>query len=157
MGARISAFLALNHPACGRSVMFGGVGVNMVHGVPGSTAIAEALEASDPGSVTDRQAQLFRKFAETTKSDLLALAACIRSSRVKITRDALSGLVPPALVAVGTKDDVAGSGPALAAILPRGEALDITGRDHMLAVGDKVYEAGALDFLARLDGGHAGA
>jgi hypothetical protein len=33
--------------------------------------------------------------------------------------------------------------------LPRAEALMIPGRDHNLAVGDKVFKAGALDFLAR--------
>ena len=51
------------------------------------------------------------------------------------------------MVAVGTKDVVAGSAHDLAALLPQGRALDIPGRDHMLAVGDKVYKAGALKFL----------
>jgi hypothetical protein len=35
----------------------------------------------------------------------------------------------------------------LAALLPHGRALDIPGRDHMLAVGDKVFKAAVLDFL----------
>jgi non-heme chloroperoxidase len=55
----------------------------------------------------------------------------------------------PVLVAVGTKDDVAGSAQELAALLPDGRALDIPGRDHMLAVGDRVYKQGVLDFLAQ--------
>ena len=54
----------------------------------------------------------------------------------------------PVLVAVGTKDDVAGSAQELAALLPQGRALDIPGRDHMLAVGDRVYKQGVLDFWA---------
>ena len=33
-------------------------------------------------------------------------------------------------------------------LLPRGRALDIPGRDHMLAVGDQVFKAAVLDFLA---------
>ncbi len=46
-------------------------------------------------------------------------------------------------------DDVAGSAPELAALIPQGRALDIPGRDHMLAVGDRVFKAGVLDFLAQ--------
>jgi hypothetical protein len=51
------------------------------------------------------------------------------------------------VVAVGTKDLVAGSAQALAALIPGARALDIPNRDHMLAVGDKVYKAGVIDFL----------
>jgi len=32
-------------------------------------------------------------------------------------------------------------------MFPHGEALDIPGRDHNLAVGDKVYKTGTLSFL----------
>jgi hypothetical protein len=35
----------------------------------------------------------------------------------------------------------------LAALIPGARALDIPGRDHMLAVGDKTYKTGVLDFL----------
>ncbi len=51
-------------------------------------------------------------------------------------------------MAVGTTDTVAGSGPALAALIPEAKALDIPNRDHNLAVGDKVHKAGVLEFLA---------
>ena len=46
------------------------------------------------------------------------------------------------------KDAVAGDPHKLAAMLPKGAALDIPGRDHNLAVGDKVYKQGVLEFLA---------
>ena len=55
----------------------------------------------------------------------------------------------PVLVAVGTRDDIAGDPNELAARFPNGEALEIPGRDHNLAVGDKVYKAGVLEFLLR--------
>jgi hypothetical protein len=51
------------------------------------------------------------------------------------------------LIGVGTKDDIAGSPQALAALIPGARALDIPGRDHMLAVGDKVFKAAVLEFL----------
>jgi hypothetical protein len=34
-------------------------------------------------------------------------------------------------------------------MFPRGQALEIPGRDHNLAVGDKVFKAGALAFLEK--------
>ena len=51
------------------------------------------------------------------------------------------------LIAVGTKDPIAGSAEELAAIIPGAQALPIPNRDHMLAVGDKVFKAGVLKFL----------
>ena len=61
----------------------------------------------------------------------------------------LARIDQPALVAVGERDAVAGDPRELAAMLPRGTALEIPGRDHNLAVGDRAFKAGALDFLAR--------
>jgi pimeloyl-ACP methyl ester carboxylesterase len=149
MGARIAAFLTLAHPERVRSVIFAGLGINMVHGVGAPGPIAAALEAPSVDDVKNDAARSFRVFAEQTGSDRKALAACIRSSRDKISAEELGRITRPVLVAVGTTDVIAGSGPELAAIIPGAEALDITGRDHMRAVGDKVYKQGVLDFLAR--------
>ena len=46
MGARITAFLALAHPARVRSAVFGGLGGNMVRPMAGTGPIAHALEAT---------------------------------------------------------------------------------------------------------------
>ena len=54
----------------------------------------------------------------------------------------------PTLVAVGTLDDIAGSPQALAALLPRGRALSLEGRDHNRAVGDRAFKEAVLAFLA---------
>jgi pimeloyl-ACP methyl ester carboxylesterase len=149
MGARITAFLALAHPQRVRAAILGGLGIKLVEGVGLPESIADALEAPSLAEVTDPTGRMFRSFAEQTKSDLRALAACIRGSRQVLSREQVASLVPPVLVAVGTKDEVAGSGPALAALIPGAQALDIPDRDHMLAVGDKVFKAGVLDFLGR--------
>jgi hypothetical protein len=53
------------------------------------------------------------------------------------------------LVAVGTADGIAGSGPELAALIPGAEALEIVGTDHMKTVGDPAYKRGVLEFFAR--------
>jgi pimeloyl-ACP methyl ester carboxylesterase len=147
MGARIAAFLALAHPVRVRAVILGGLGIRLVDGVGLPESIAEALEAPTLADVTDAQGRTFRAFAEQTKSDRRALAACIRGSRQTLSRDDVGRIAAPVLIGVGTKDTVAGSAHDLAALMPHARALDIPGRDHMLAVGDKVFKAGVVDFL----------
>lgn len=149
MGARITAFLALAHPQRVRAAIFGGLGYHLVEGVGLPDTIAQALEAPSRADVTDSTALMFRAFAEQTKSDLRALAACIRGSRETLSRDEVGRIAVPVLVAVGSNDRIGGSAEDLAALIPGGKALTIPGRDHMLAVGDRVYKAGVVDFLAQ--------
>jgi pimeloyl-ACP methyl ester carboxylesterase len=147
MGARIVAFLTVEHPERVRAVIFGGLGVRLVEGVGLPERIADALEAPALADVRDPTGRVFRTFAEQTQSDLRALAACIRGSRQTLSRAQVAAIRAPVLVAVGTRDQVAGSAQKLAALIPDARALDIPDRDHMLAVGDKVYKAGVIDFL----------
>jgi pimeloyl-ACP methyl ester carboxylesterase len=149
MGARIAAFFASAHPHRLRRAVLGGLGSRLVDGVGLPESIAEALEAPALANVRDPMGHVFRAFAEQTKSDLAALAACIRGSRQTLTREQVASIRAPVLVAVGTKDVVAGSAHELAVLLPSGRALDIPGRDHMLAVGDKVFKQAVLSFLAQ--------
>ncbi|MCC6778551.1 MAG: alpha/beta hydrolase [Hyphomicrobiales bacterium] len=148
MGARISAFLARAHPARVRHLVLGGLGYRLVDGVGLPESIAEALEAPSLADVRDPMGRTFRTFAEQTRSDLRALAACIRGSRQTLPAAEVAAITAPALVAVGTKDVVAGDAAQLAALLPHGRALAIPNRDHMLAVGDKVFKAAVVTFLA---------
>jgi pimeloyl-ACP methyl ester carboxylesterase len=147
MGARIAAFLALESPDRVRSMVLGGLGMHLIDGVGLPESIAEALEAPSINDVADPQGRMFRAFADQTKSDRRALAACIRGSRQVLTREQAASIQTPALIAVGTRDPIAGSADELAAAMPNAQALPIPGRDHMLAVGDKVFKAGVLEFL----------
>ncbi|WP_229172409.1 alpha/beta fold hydrolase, partial [Bradyrhizobium altum] len=83
-----------------------------------------------------------------TRSDRRALAACLRGSRRLLTREEAAGIRVPVLIAVGSKDEIAGSASALGRIIPGSQVLDIPNRDHMRAVGDKVYKTGVIDFLS---------
>lgn len=148
MGARIAAFLALEHPERVASLVFGGLGYNMVRGMAGTGPIAHALEAPSIDDVKNATARTFRVFAEQTKSDLKALAACIRSSRDPITKEALATLGCPVLVAVGSEDVIGGPAAPLAALIPGARAFVIQGREHMKAVGDRSFKAEVLGFLA---------
>jgi pimeloyl-ACP methyl ester carboxylesterase len=148
MGARNTAFLALNHGERVRSAILGGLGIHLVEGagLPGS--IADALEAPSIDDVTDPEGRMFRAFADQTKSDRMALAACIRGSRQSLSRSDVARIAVPVLIAVGTKDNIAGSPHELAALIPGSCALDIPGRDHMLSVGDRVFKEAVLTFLS---------
>ena len=147
MGARITAFLALAHPAKVRCAVLGGLGMRLVEGVGLPDTIADALEAPSLAEVTDPTAYMFRAFAEQTKSDLPALAACLRGSRQTLSREDVARIAVPVLVAVGSADPIAGSPQELAALIPGAKALSIPGRDHMLAVGDRVFKSSVLEFL----------
>lgn len=147
MGARITAFFARAHPDRVRSAILGGIGISMVEGIGGDEAIVAGLEAPSLDLVTDPRARAYRAFADQTKSDRLALAACMRAMRVKLTAELLAHITVPVLVAVGSKDQTAGSGRELAALIRGARFLDIVDRDHMPAVGDKIYKQGVLSFL----------
>jgi pimeloyl-ACP methyl ester carboxylesterase len=146
MGARITAFLAMTHPTRVRRAVFGGLGINMVRGLAGTGPIAHALEADSIDDVTNPTARTFRAFAEATKSDLKALAMCIRAARAVISAEMLT-IRCPLLVVVGTDDVIGGSASELAALVPGATAVDIEGRDHMRAVGDKRYKEAVEAFL----------
>ena len=149
MGARITAFLALAHPERVRSAVLGGLGIRLVDGVGLPETVAQALEAPALADVSDPTGYMFRAFAEQTHSDLRALAACMRGSRQTLSPSEVGRIAVPVLVAVGSKDPVAGSPEQLAALIPGARALIIPGRDHMLAVGDRAFKTGVLEFLAQ--------
>jgi pimeloyl-ACP methyl ester carboxylesterase len=150
LGSRITALLALHAPERVRSAILGGLGMTLVAGGGPGESVARALEAESADDVQDKMGKMFRAFADQTRSDRRALAACLRGSRRLMAREEAAAIKVPVLIAVGTTDDIAGSAHELAEIIPGSEVLDIPGRDHMRAVGDKVYKTGVVDFLSRI-------
>jgi len=73
----------------------------------------------------------------------------MRGSRQTLSRSEVAQIAVPLMVAVGEKDQIAGSPEGLAALIPGAKALIIPGRDHMLAVGDQVFKSAVVEFLAR--------
>lgn len=149
MGARITAFLARAHPGRVAVMEMGGLGYRLVDGVGLPLGIADALEAPSLDDVTEPMGRMFRAFAEQTKSDRRALAACIRGSRQTMPIDHVRMIQTPALIAVGTADPIAADGQKLADTMPNAEAFDIVGRDHNLAVGDKTHRAATIAFFQK--------
>lgn len=150
LGSRITALLAFHAPERVRTAILGGLGMTLVAGGGPGESVARALEAESPTEITDKIGKTFRAFADQTRSDRRALAACLRGSRRLMAREEAAAIKVPVLIAVGTRDDIAGSAHELATMIPGSEVLDIPGRDHMRAVGDKVYKTGVVDFLSRI-------
>ena len=149
LGGRLTAWLGAHQPERLRSAILGGIGIGLIDGGGPGENVAVALEAPALDDVTDPVGRTFRAFADQTRSDHKALAACLRGSRTLMTRDEARSISVPVLIAVGTHDRVAGSAPALAALIPGARALEIPGRDHMPAVGDRVFKTAVLEFLAQ--------
>jgi pimeloyl-ACP methyl ester carboxylesterase len=147
MGARVSAFAAAMQSRRVASLCFGGLGMALFEGAGFWGPVHDALITDDIASITDPRALMFRKFSDQTKSDRLALGACIEGSRINMTLGQVAEIIQPTLIAVGTKDDLAGSAIELASLMFKAWSFEIEGRDHMLAVGDRSFKARYLSFL----------
>src|ERR1700678_2257748 len=130
LGSRMTAVLALSQPQRLRSAILGGIGIGLIEGGGPGENVVRALEAASLDEVTDPVGRTFRAFADQTRSDRLALAACLRGSRTLMTRQEAGAIKVPALIAVGTSDEIAGSAQALGKIIPAAEVLDIPNRAH---------------------------
>jgi pimeloyl-ACP methyl ester carboxylesterase len=148
LGSRITAVLARSQPQRLRSAILGGIGIGLIKGGGPGENVARALEAPSLDDVTDPVGRTFRAFADQTRSDRRALAACLRGSRELMTERQAAEIAVPVLIAVGTTDEIAGSADELGKIIPGSQVLNIPNRDHMRTVGDKVYKTGVLEFLS---------
>lgn len=149
MGAILSVGLLMTHPErIGRAVLAGIGETYFNEKTAHRRGIANALRASDPDTITDPGQKAFRDFASQGGKDIKALAACMSADRTMYTRQQLKTCITPVLVVAGEKDGQAGSPEPLAAAFADGRAVKVPRRDHMTAVGDKVYKEAVLQFLA---------
>ena len=148
MGGFISMRLLLDHPDILKKVVIGGVGETYLHGQTEQRgAIAAALVEPDRDKITDPTAKAFRIFAEQSGKDLLALAACMRGNRKSYSAADLARSTRSVLVVCGETDTLTGPPGPLAAAFADGRAVTVAQRDHMTAVGDKVYKRAVLEFF----------
>ena len=147
MGARICAQIAMAYPWRAGRIILGGNGYGMIEGSGDWTIVRDGLLAANMDDVTDLRARAFRRFAERTNSDKKALAACIMGNRQLFREEDFASILKPVLVAIGSKDDIAGSGERLANIMPNGENFVIPDRDHMRASIDKLFMHKVLEFV----------
>jgi pimeloyl-ACP methyl ester carboxylesterase len=149
MGARIIAYLALRHSEKVACAVLGGIGYSLVTGLENSEAIIEGLLAERLEDLTHPSARQFRAFADHSRADRKALAACMETSREPMPEADVRRIATPSLVAVGENDDMVGSPQPLLDLLPNAEGFTIPRRNHMLATGDPRFKAATLAFLGR--------
>lgn len=148
MGAGISLRLLLTHPDRFTSVVLGGIGnVLTQERDEGASAIAEALLAEDPETITDPVAKGFRAFADLGDNDLRALAAVMRSPRDALGREKLAEVALPVLIVNGADDTLVGSPDELAAAIPKAQLVKIPDRDHLTVVPDPRFKEEVVQFL----------
>lgn len=156
MGGFIGIHVLMGAPGRVRKFVIGGVGGSYLQPTSVDDAIAdpvrrdliaEALLTSDKSAITNPTARAFREFAEQPGKDRVALAACMRADRKTFSAEQLSHSRRPVLVVCGENDNLTASPDPLAAAFADGHAVTVLGRDHMTAVGDKVYKQAVLEFL----------
>ena len=158
MGGFITIQLLIKHPGRVKKLIVGGVGASYLESAENSrdrvadpkvrNLIAEAMLAENPSTITNPTARSFRAFADQPGKDRFALAACMRAPTKNLPKEVLHHSTRPVLVVCGEKDELTGGPDALAAAFADGRAVTVPRRDHMTAVGDKVYKEAVLQFLA---------
>ncbi|MDE1173523.1 MAG: alpha/beta hydrolase [Parvibaculaceae bacterium] len=148
MGGMVSLMAASLTPERFSHVIGAGIGETLLRGERHADAIVAALQAPDLRSVANNGARVYRVFADMNRQDRVAMAFCIEKILEPFPLASLAAIDVPVLIATGDKDVNAGDPHVLAARIPGAKVAVIPGRDHMKAVGDKVYKAAALDFLA---------
>src|SRR6202166_1683782 len=98
LGSRMTAWLARYQPQRLRSAIFGGIGIGLIEGGGPGENVAQALEAPSLEDVTDPVGRTFRAFADQTRSDRRALAACMRGSRGLMKREEAARISVPVLI-----------------------------------------------------------
>ena len=148
MGGMLTMGLMMCHPGRVRRAVIAGVGASYFReaGIR-RDGIADALLAADPATLKDPIQRQFRIFAGQAGKDLAALAACMREPRTVYRPEQLATWPGPVLVVCGERDTLTGPPDGLADAFGQGRAVTVTGRDHMTAVGDKLYKQAVLEFL----------
>jgi pimeloyl-ACP methyl ester carboxylesterase len=134
-----------------RRLVVGGIGAGVVEigGVDtralGRGAVAAALLAEDPSTITDPRAAAFRRLADRAGGDLRALAA--QAAAPRRAGLPLADISAPTLVLAGADDRLASRPQVLADALADGRAVVIPG-DHVTAVTEPGFAAAIVGFLA---------
>ena len=149
MGAIISVIAATTERRVRRMVI-GGIGGRIARLGTGDRPpidrrrIVDGMLADDPSTIADPGARAFRRFADTTGADRLALAAQMQSAHSP--EIALDEITATTLLIVGDDDALASNPEELAAAIT-GCGLEIVSGDHLGAVAVPEFASALVDFL----------
>jgi pimeloyl-ACP methyl ester carboxylesterase len=149
MGAYVSGITAVRQEPRLRSLVLGGIGKRaLIEGVGNQLTIADALEADDPKGSSDPMARSFRRFADATGADRIALAAIMRAPFYCINE--IERIAVPTLVVAGRDDELARDAHVLSDRIP-GARMIITEGDHLGAIALPGFHQAIIGFLQSLD------
>jgi pimeloyl-ACP methyl ester carboxylesterase len=149
LGARVVLEAGLAVPERARALVVSGLGSSFREfgGDEGDRDIvAQALEAAS-ASGFPKHARFYRRFAEQSRADPRALAACWRRPVHNLTNAELSRISAPSLFVVGDQDGFAGNPEPIATAMPNARVVRLVGKNHMNAVGAKEHRDAVLAFL----------
>jgi pimeloyl-ACP methyl ester carboxylesterase len=153
MGGRNAGWLLTRHQDRLRSVVIGGVGINL-------------LRLDDPQPWIDRG---FELTADNRKTESLAvpaltplyrgatrlggragaLSACLLGAFPSLPPEAFEEVDRPVLVVAGAKDTVSGSPIPLAECIPGARAVTVPGKSHLASIGDAFFKGAVMGFLGQ--------
>ena len=149
MGTRTALQVALRAPERVDNLVLGGVGGRFFESrdEAQSDALAAAMLAEDPETISHSLLRSFRHFADEQGEDRQALAAFARARSPTFTPDELATLPMPVLVVAGQRDEIAGDPEDLAQAFPMGRAVSVVGCDHFSAIPHALTKAAVFDLL----------
>jgi pimeloyl-ACP methyl ester carboxylesterase len=152
MGARVALQTALDAPDRIDHLILGGVGEALIRGRSAEEAqqegaMAAAMLAEDPETISNPMLRSFRHFADEQGEDRQALAALTGARPPPWDAEALRGYAGPVLVVAGVGDRLAGDPEGLAQAFPYGRAVLVPGCDHFSAIPHGLTKAAVFDFL----------
>jgi pimeloyl-ACP methyl ester carboxylesterase len=153
MGALVTLNLLSRHAERFSSAVAGGCGLPRPSADPQRrAAMAAALEAADPATISEPTALQMRETADRRGNDLPALAAFHRSERTQADQAALRRLERPLLVVVGGKDELLASARQLVAAVVGAELVTLAGEDHQSTLTARGYKRAVGRFLQARQG-----
>jgi pimeloyl-ACP methyl ester carboxylesterase len=147
MGARLAIHAALAQPERIADLILGGIGDRLFEPPQAPGALATAMEAESPDSISEPILRSFRLFADEQGEDRLALAACARGGNYGVTREMLAGVRARCLAVAGAHDTLAGDPQGLADAIPGALAAVLPGCDHFSAIPHALFKAAVFDFI----------
>ncbi len=151
LGAMTLLRLACRRPSAFRRLVLAGIGENVLR-EEDDRAVDGIIAALDrTGDSADVTAQAFRNYANRPGNDMVALAACMRRGRVRLTPEELANVTCPVLVVIG-EHDFAGPGEPLAAAMPNARLQVLRRVDHFATPEAFGFIDATLEFLDAVPG-----
>lgn len=148
LGAMTLLAVACAHPERFSRLIVSGIGANVFR-EDRTPELADAVEGH--GDTENVVAQLFAQYANQPGNDPVALAACLRRERPRLTPELLRAVKCPVLVVLGDKD-FAGPADPLVEALPDARLVTLANTDHFATPNSFKFIDAALDFLDAVPG-----